>query len=48
MPTFAYQVANGVTFQWTGLLSQRVNQVFPLSPVNRVQNRMHFEVVYKF
>jgi hypothetical protein len=48
MPTFAYQVAKGVTFQWTGLLSQRVNQVFPLSPVNRVQNRMHFEVVYKF
>ena len=48
MPTFAYQVANGVTFQWSGLFSQRVNKVFPLSPDNRIQNRMHFEVVYKF
>jgi hypothetical protein len=48
MPTFAYQVANGVTLQWSGLFSQRVNMVFPLSPVNRIQNRMHFEVVYKF
>jgi hypothetical protein len=48
IPTFGYQLANGVTLQWTGLFSQRVNKVFPLSPVNRVQNRMHFEVVYKF
>jgi hypothetical protein len=48
MPTFAYQVANGVTLQWTGLFSQRVNKVVPLSAENRFLNRMQFDVVYKF
>ena len=48
MPTFAYQVANGVTLQWTGLFSQRVNKVVPLSPFNRFLNRMQFDVIYKF
>lgn len=48
IPTFGYQVANGVTFQWTGLFSQRVNKVVLLSPVNRWLNRMQFDVIYKF
>ena len=48
MPTFGYQVANGVTLQWTGLFSQRANKIFPLSPVNRLLNRMQFDVIYKF
>lgn len=48
MPTFAYQLANGVTLQWTGLFYQRANQVVPLSPVNRWTNRMQFDVIYKF
>ncbi len=48
MPTFGYQVASGVTLQWTGLFSQRVNKVVPLSPVNRWLNRMQFDVIYKF
>ncbi len=48
MPTIAYQVANGVTLQWTGLFSERVNKVFQLSPVNRTLSRMQFDFVYKF
>jgi Putative porin len=48
MPTFAYQVANGVTLQWTGLFSQRVNKAVLLSPENRFLNRMQFDVIYKF
>jgi len=48
MPTLAYQVANGVTLQWAGLFSQRVNKAVPLSPFNRVLNRMQFDVIYKF
>jgi hypothetical protein len=48
MPTVAYQVANNVTLQWTGLFSERVNKVFLLSPVNRTLNRMQFDVIYKF
>ena len=48
IPTFGYQVANGVTLQWTGLFSQRANKVFQLSPVNRWLNRMQFDVIYKF
>jgi hypothetical protein len=48
MPTFAYQVANGVTLQWTGLFSQRVNPVVLNSPFNRYLNRMQFDVIYKF
>lgn len=48
MPTFAYQIAGGVTAQWTGLFSQRVNKVVPLSPFNRYLNRMQFDVIYKF
>lgn len=48
MPTFAYQVANGVTLQWTGLFSQRANKIVPLSPFNRFLNRMQFDVLYKF
>lgn len=48
MPTFAYQVANSVTVQWTGLFSQRVRQVVVNSPVNRYLNRLQFDVVYKF
>ena len=47
MPTFAYQVANGVTLQWTGLFSQRVNKIVA-SPVNRYLSRMTFDVLYKF
>jgi hypothetical protein len=48
MPTFAYQVANGVTLQWAGLFSQRVNKAASLSPFNRWLNRMQFDVIYKF
>ena len=48
MPTFAYQIAGGVTAQWTGLFSQRVNKIVPLSPFNRYLNRMQFDVIYKF
>jgi hypothetical protein len=54
IPTFAYQVSGkkedtrGVTLQWTGLFSGRVNKVIPLSPVNRYVNRMQFDVIYKF
>ncbi|HJQ68537.1 MAG TPA: putative porin [Blastocatellia bacterium] len=48
MPTFGYQVANGVTLQWTGLFSQRANRAVPLSPFNRWLNRMQFDVIYKF
>jgi hypothetical protein len=47
MPTFAYQLANGVTLQWTGLYSQRVNHVVN-SPFNRYVNRNQFDVIYKF
>ncbi|HEX5732584.1 MAG TPA: putative porin [Blastocatellia bacterium] len=48
MPTFAYQVANGVTLQWTGLFSQRANRVVLQSPSNRWLNRMQFDVLYRF
>ncbi|MFY9608426.1 MAG: putative porin [Blastocatellia bacterium] len=48
MPTFAYQIGGGVTLQWTGLFSQRVNKVIPLSPFNRYLNRMQFDATYKF
>jgi hypothetical protein len=48
MPTFAYQVANNVTLQWTGLFSQRANKIVPLSPFNRYLNRMQFDMIYKF
>jgi hypothetical protein len=48
IPTFGYQVAQGVVLQWTGLFSQRVNKIFPLSPVNRYLNRMQFDVLYRF
>lgn len=46
--TTAYQFVNNVTLQWTGLFSQRVNKVEPLSPVNRFLNRLQFDVIYKF
>lgn len=48
MPTLAYQIANGVTLQWTGLFSQRANKVVLTSPFNRYINRMQFDVIYKF
>jgi hypothetical protein len=48
MPTFAYQIGGAVTLQWTGLFSQRVNKVVPLSPFNRYLNRMQFDVMYRF
>jgi hypothetical protein len=48
LPTVAYQPANGVVLQWTGLFSQRANKVFVTSPFNRWQNRMQFDVIYKF
>jgi hypothetical protein len=48
MPTFAYQLTNGVVLQWTGLFSQRANQVVTDSPFNRFVNRMQFDVIYKF
>lgn len=48
MPTIAYQLADGVTLQWNGLFSQRVNRVFPTSDANRLLNRMQFDVIYKF
>ena len=48
MPTVAYQIANGVTMQWTGLFSQRANKIVLLSPDNRFLNRMQFDVIYKF
>lgn len=48
IPSFAYQVANNVTLQWTGLFSQRVNRVVLLSPDNRWLSRMQFDVLYRF
>lgn len=48
MPTVAYQIANNVTFQWSGLFTQRANQVVLTSPENRYLNRMQFDVIYKF
>ncbi|HKQ05702.1 MAG TPA: putative porin [Blastocatellia bacterium] len=48
MSTVAYQIANGVTVQWTGLFSQRVNRVVTTSPFARYLNRMQFDVIYKF
>jgi hypothetical protein len=48
MPTMSYQLASGVTVQWTGAFSQRVNKVVLLSPENRYLNRMQFDVIYKF
>ena len=48
MPTAAYQIAGGVTLQWTGLFSQRANKVVVTSPFDRYLNRMQFDVIYKF
>ena len=48
IPTFGYQIADAVTFQWTGLFSQRANRVVLLSPSNRWLNRMQFDVMYRF
>lgn len=48
MPTVAYQIANSVTFQWSGLFSQRANKVVLTSPDNRYLSRMQFDVIYKF
>lgn len=48
IPTVAYQIANNVTAQWTGLFSQRVNRIVSSSPENRYLNRMQFDVIYKF
>jgi putative porin len=48
LPRVSYQIANGVTFQWLGLLSQRANKVVPTSPFNRVLARMQFDVIYTF
>lgn len=48
MPTFGYQIANNVTFQWTGLFSQRANNVVLNSPFDRYLNRMQFDFIYKF
>ncbi|HXU36347.1 MAG TPA: putative porin [Blastocatellia bacterium] len=48
MPTVAYQIANNVQFQWTGLFSQRANKIVLNSPDNRYINRMQFDVIYKF
>lgn len=48
IPTVAYQMANGVVLQWTGLFSQRANKVVPTSPFNRWSHRMQFDVIYKF
>jgi hypothetical protein len=48
MPTFAYQVASGVTLQWTGLFSRRVKTLSPEPAFNRWLNRMQFDVIYKF
>lgn len=48
IPSFAYQVANNVTLQWTGLFSQRVNRVVLVSPENRWLSRMQFDVLYRF
>jgi hypothetical protein len=48
MPTVGYQIANGVTFQWTGVFSQRANRVVLNSPSNRYLNRMLVDLTYKF
>lgn len=48
MPTVAYQIANNVQFQWTGLFSQRANKIVLTSLDNRYINRMQFDVIYKF
>ena len=48
IPTVGYQIANGVTLQWTGLFSQRANKVVVISPFDRYLNRMQFDVIYKF
>jgi len=48
MPSFAYQIASGVTLQWTGLFSQRANKLFITSPENRFLVRQQFDVIYKF
>ena len=48
MPTIGYQIAGGVTLQWNGLYSQRVNRVVLTSPFNRYVNRNQFDVIYKF
>lgn len=48
MPTVAYQIANNVQFQWTGLFSQRANKIVLNSLDNRYINRMQFDVIYKF
>jgi len=48
MPTVAYQLANNVQVQWTGLFSQRANKIVLNSLDNRYINRMQFDVIYKF
>ena len=48
MPTLGYQIANGVTVQWTGVFSQRANPVVLNSPSNRYLNRMLVDLTYKF
>jgi Putative porin len=48
MPTIAYQIANNVQLQWTGLYSQRANKVVLTSPENRYINRNQFDVIFKF
>jgi len=48
IPTIGYRVADKVLLQWTGLYSQRVNRIFPLSGVNRFLNRNQFDVIYQF
>jgi hypothetical protein len=47
IPVFAYQVADGVTLQWTGLFSRRANKILPQSAFNRWLNRMQFDVIYR-
>src|SRR5262249_50195504 len=47
MPTVAYTVVNNVTFQWSGLFSQRANPI-TTTGINRYINRMQFDVIYKF
>lgn len=48
MPTVAYQIANNVQFQWSGLFSQRANKIVLTSLDNRYINRLQFDVIYKF
>ncbi|HWP41910.1 MAG TPA: hypothetical protein VNO14_01655, partial [Blastocatellia bacterium] len=47
IPRVSYTISNGVTFQWTGLFSQRIVRQQD-SPVNRYLKRMQFDLVYRF